>query len=471
MLEACFSMVTTACPPTFPELKHMPGEFINCRAAGGFLAVLVASFFLAFAREAVVAAPLDPIPQSTSTSRQFTVFSRDPKVRMTTASLAEEIKNVWLDVVGRPDRWQHPILIVPGSGPVKGREDIRVMLLVGDANMKRIQIDVPDARSMDSPEFAAAVYEALLMASAMDQNPSISAKAVRRPPVWIPQALTQQFLSRKNPPPGGLIEGLMQSGRTPTVTSVLKQKNPPSSVMERTVFRILSFALLRTLIESPGAAVEARAYLRTISLDSTDPGMEGLLAAFPSIGNADSLERLWTLSLARIALPTRTKQLEMRETREELVRILALRAEVPRRGGGTEVLEGAAALPALAAEQGGARFAMNIATQLMQLETRAHPLWLPVVSSLRETALELARKPRANVRKKLDGAIETLALLEDRGTRIEDFLNWVEVNRVGRPDPVFAEMLRMQEETFDAPPRKDALSLYMDKMESVYRLR
>jgi len=420
-----------------------------------------------------ICAPLDPIPQTTSSSRQFIVFSRDPKLRIATASQLEEIKNVWLDVAGRPDRWEHPILVLFTENPLarRGPGNVFLTTLIGDANRKRLQIDVTDRTQIATPEFAATVFDALAMAAAMDANPNFRAEDFRRPPLWISQGLVQQLLARKNPPPGGLIEGLVQSGRTPSLASVMRQRSLPASLTEQTIFRMLSFALLRTAIESPGGANAMKAYLRSIALNQTDPGMDGFLAAFPTIGGAESLERLWMLTLARLALPARTNILTARETRAELDKILAIRMDVPQKGGSIETLEGAAALPHVASGPGGQRLAMGIATSLLSLETRANPLWLPLVRSLREIALELARKPRANVRKRINQALETRKLLDECTVQIEDYLNWFEVNRIGRPDPAFAQMFRMQESSFQPAPRTDTLSLTMDKMEALFGTR
>jgi hypothetical protein len=177
------------------------------------------------------------------------------------------------------------------------------------------------------------------------------------------------------------------------------------------------------------------------------------------------------LTLARLALPARTNILTARETRAELDKILAIRMDVPQKGGSIETLEGAAALPHVASGPGGQRLAMGIATSLLSLETRANPLWLPLVRSLREIALELARKPRANVRKRINQALETRKLLDECTVQIEDYLNWFEVNRIGRPDPAFAQMFRMQESSFQPAPRTDTLSLTMDKMEALFGTR
>lgn len=410
-------------------------------------------------------AAFGPPPSSTSNSRQFIVFSHDRNLRSRTVDFVEQVKKSWLETFRLPDRWQFPILLVfHESGRWRSSEPFTISFLSDGEGSYRWQIDIRDPATATSPEMAAKLFQALLLEYHSRLDPPKPGRNLKLPPLWLTEALLQNLLSRRDPPPVQLIENLVNNPRPPTAQSILRQKNLPASVTEQIVYRLLAYSLLRTMIESPAGPERLTTLFRT-----TPPGEipeDAILAAFPDWqNNWEILERNWLLTLARLNHTSRTGFLSLRETRQELARLLAARASTTKKDGTVEEATGANAYPLIAREQGGPRTLIGRGNQLLQMELRAHPLYQPIVREYREILLELARRPKWKPGRRLERVETVRAELDERSAAFEDFLDWFEANQTTSADPAFQQILRLQASVLSPDSRPDAISRALDRYE------
>ena len=411
----------------------------------------------------------EPAGQTISTSRQFTITGADRQARSRMASLAEDVRSVWAAALGLSPSWEFPILInFPEESRRRVRQSVALQVLAGDGDTLAFQLTIWDPALIGQPEMAQWILQAL----AAEYTARYFRPAVNRPfrlaPEWFIQAITQQWLTRRSPPALQLLEGLLNSPRPPTVAGVIRQQAFSGSSAELVTYRLLAQGLLQTLSEAP----EGKAGLRELvgRLGEREMDLTAILAAFPSLENADRLERQWTLTLARRAVTTRTHLLSFAETVRELQKILSLESELPVKRNEVEALQGPLALLGIAREQGGAHRLGGIVAELMQLEVRTHPLFHPVVREYREICHQLMRRPRSRMRERIEKNMELTDQLRQLGESISEALHLYEVNS---PAPVSRPASRSTappiSTAWEPAPRRDAITRALDLFEEKNR--
>jgi hypothetical protein len=101
------------------------------------------------------------------------------------------------------------------------------------------------------------------------------------------------------------------------------------------------------------------------------------------------------------------------------------------------------------------------ATELLQLEFRAHPLLRPVVEEYRNIVSLLAVKPKSRLDRRIEDNEKIRSLLVERHKAISDYLNWFEATQVDESETPLAEQTR----PLELPPRNDPVTLYLDAIE------
>jgi hypothetical protein len=403
-----------------------------------------------------------------SSSRQFTVEAENPRLRSNCASFVEQIRQVWIELLGpEAGRWELPIYVqFPPDQRRRPRAGVTLGAVTGDGNQTRLQLTIWDPNLVGTPELASWIFQALALEYAARSTPL--ERSSRLAPPWMTQAWVQTWLARREPVPTQMLEGLMSGSRPPTASSLLRRRAPAGSLTEATTFRILSWSLWRTLAEFPDGRPGLRHLVKI--LPGTDLNQEDILAAFPSLENQwERLERQWSLVLARQSYTNRTRLLSLQETGRELQKLLDLKGELPVRGGEPEAVEGPLAMQAIARMDGGTHALNRLTNQLVLLETRANPLLAPIIREYREISFLLTRRPRSNHRQRITDNMELQQRIQAWGSKISDEMNTFEVNRQGPSDPMFQQMLRTQTEAFTPEPRRDAISTALDLLETRQR--
>lgn len=348
------------------------------------------------------------------------------------------------------------------------RQPFQLSIVEGDGGAIRLELIFWDRQILKNPVFPTAILQALVVEFAARTQPPRAGETVQFAPLWLTEAMVQEVLGKKQAMPAQLLEGIMSGSRPPSVADILRQRNLPGSVTEQTTFRLLSLALLKTLLDSPEGRQGFRQFCSRPEHFNT--GAEAIFQSFPSLdGQMQTLERQWALTVARMSYTSRTRLLSFAETRSELGKILDLQTDSAPGRDDSVSLTGADALMPLARSQGGPRLMMGLVGELMQLEMRAHPLYQPLIREYREITHHLARRSRSNQRKRIEATKELVESAERFAERIEDAMNVFEVNRAGASDPQFGKTLRLQEDVLQETPRRDALSLALDAAEARFQ--
>lgn len=351
----------------------------------------------------------------------------------------------------------------------RDRAPVTISPLQGDGGEFRLQMNVWDRELLNSPDLAAAVFQLLAVEASSRKSPPPANQALRFPPAWFVQAFVQQWQAKQRQPPLAMLEELMNSKRPPTATGILRQRNPPVGYAEASTFRLLSWALLRTLLEQPEGRNSLRAYIEEGT--AIEWSNEKLLEKFPTLNTPpDALERQWVLTIAKFSHSEKVHLLGMRETITRTRSIFDISSELPiPRSKEKETLNGPLAMLGFATEEDGARQLMRLVPELLQLELRSHPMFTAVLREYRDIATQLARRPRSKLRKRIEANDELFASLVTYAESVEDAMNEYSINQPGSGDPLFREIFRTQFNSFETEQRTDAVSRALDIVEMRYR--
>ncbi|MDX2080183.1 MAG: hypothetical protein SFU53_05305 [Terrimicrobiaceae bacterium] len=410
---------------------------------------------------AVAQTPGRPV-RAVTTSGQFVVYSKEAEWRSVVSRRAEAAREAWDRWLGNPGRSQQPIIIQDLRGQARPRGNPRAVTAVyeGDGGLPKVQLDVYDASLLSGEDFEAELFRALALDLTYRGKTLRAGKSFRLAPDWVVEGMAEEFRVRRGGPPDGVYAALLRSDRPPKLEDFLRSRPAGMSATTMTIFRTQALALLRALEQTRERGTGLGRFLA--SLDEGEASLKSLLAAFPSLdGNAGTLERLWTLAIARGTAARNVDALSVAETNRRLDEILDVTAFKDPRRPEEGTVGGAEALPLIARSEGGPFIMRQKAAEMLALEMRAHPAMRPVISEFRAAAELLAEKPRRNVQKRLEEAAKIRDLLGQRTGGVGDYLNWFEATQLDTLSGDFLEITNPPE----APKRTDPLTEHLDAIE------
>jgi hypothetical protein len=192
-----------------------------------------------------------------------------------------------------------------------------------------------------------------------------------------------------------------------------------------------------------------------------------LLQNFPSLGKSEaSLEKWWTLGLARFSASDRYHALSVAETDARLAPILNLEIVTDTKKGTKtpftledykKFVKLRMAKPALQSQ----------AAALAALLPKAHPLLRPVLTEYQRIATSLAQGKTRNIEEALGSIGNYRMMIVERTDKITDYMNWFEATQMAERSGAFDSYLKTAKaiETAPVPKRDDALSRYVDQVE------
>lgn len=401
--------------------------------------------------------------RSTSSSGQFVVYASDAKRRTQMARRAEEASVLWTTTLKADENNKLPIIIMDrlGEERPRGNPPIVTRIYESDGNKLKIQTDIYDAAVLRTFAFEVDIFRALGLQAIYQKTPLRAGRAFRVPPPWLVEGLAEEIRVRAEGSPDGLHSALLQSQSPPKLEDFLRLKPELLQATSLSLYRAQSLALIRTLQQLPEGASGIRAFL--VSLGEDEASLKSLLAAFPSLKNdASSLNKLWTLAIARGTTSTRAENLSVAGTIKALNAIFDIAASADSKKPAESTVKGPLALPLLARSEGGAFAMREKGAELLALEFRSHPLLKPIVAEYRSIVSQLAEKPRRkNMEKRIDENGKILELLSQRSTQTSDYLNWFEATQLDTLSGQFPEITDPPR----AEPRTDPITRHMDAIE------
>lgn len=392
----------------------------------------------------------------------FVIYSPDRQTRSLLARHAQTAAKEWEEITGDKVISSTPIIIVDKTHSAKprGAKGASCHLFEIEDGRLKVQIDVLDDWAMKPGYFETEVIRALALHAMHRKRPPKAGKNYAQPPGWLVEGIGEQIRRRGGTVPNGVHAALIQSERPPALGDFLQQKTDRLDATSLLLYRAQALALLKALSDSKNSKPKFLAYLENPDRMNSDPAK--LLEAFPNAApDVSSLNKIWTLSLARSSMPPRLASLSVDKTNEELTGILALEVPADPKNKNSTSTSGPMALPLAARDQGGAFLMRQRSVDLLNLEFLAHPLLRPIVEEYRNIAMLLSVKPKSKVEHRIVEIEKIRVLLVERHKAISDYMNWFEATQVDESNCSLAEETRPD----PVPPRRDPITQHMDAIE------
>jgi hypothetical protein len=411
----------------------------------------------------VVRPPL--APRTISGSKQFLVFCADPAARSQVASYTEEIKNSVLQVLGEADRWKYNILVTLETIPAAQGQPPAVLSLFQNESGLKIQIDVRLGSDPSKVNLQRLLVRALLLEFSYRDQPQLvkPGRPYVEPPWWLVEGIMQIFLRRETGLDTDLFKRIVDVNRLPPIRKFLagQPSDFDGSAIE-TMDQACAMCLVQLLTDQPGGRASLASLVRHWPQGNGD-SVASLTQEFSSLAkNEQSLQKWWTLNLARFSAADRYKGLNSEESEKQLTAALTLQIA---KTGSTEIqtftLADYGEFLKLPAHKDALTGSLNA---LSALATTATAYYRPVVAEYQEIISLLLHGKTRGLKSRIAKADQLRADLHERMTGITDYLNWFEATQVSVRSGKFEGYLKAANELAEPPPRQDPLSRYMDEV-------
>lgn len=416
-------------------------------------------------------AAIDTLQRSVSTSKQFVVYCPDARLRLSVVSFVETAKHDVLETLGLGDHWQYPI-VVNLQPPVSTdtTRPLRQVSMVQTEGGWRVQADVVlEKGELKQVRFPELIIRAILLELAYRKHPPVVGSSYAELPSWLVEGLAQAMQTRAAgaPPNAALFRQLIDNGRLPAISDFLKSNVNSMDATSLAVYGACSLSLLDMLTGLPGGqAALARMVTGLGDAAPADPVTQ-LLAYFPALGGSEtSLEKWWTLGVARASTLDRHLSLSVAETDARLVPLLTLSVVTDEKKKTKEPFPLADFKTYLKyPDAKAALFAQSNA--LAVLLPQAHPLLRPAVLEYQRIVLELAKGKKRGMDEAFTSVATFRGLIVERMDKIVDYLNWYEATQMPEQSGAFDDYLRGAKALEKAVPPKgtDVISKYIDQVE------
>jgi hypothetical protein len=420
-------------------------------AVGGFSLILLCS-------SALSAATLE---RSISPSRQFIIFGGNRILRSAVSDAAERTKSKVLTLLQARDQWSVPILL----------------------NLERPQADVPEIPPalLSFSQTGAGLKIQLNLLVASDFQPAVLQREILRTILLEMSYRSLPSLPAGTPyvaPPDWLIDGiLVLDSETPEIFDALDTvaSNPPTlkeflaerpgrlDSPSRALYRACASALVRILLEHDNGRAGLARYIADLPRASTDTLAE-MQSHFSWLGtDPAAVERSWRENIARVASERRFALLTFAATSEQLDECLLAKIAQDREKKNSLTLDEAIRANRPNIDTAAAK---QLAQRLVLLSARAHPLLRPIVVDYQLAAESVARKKRHGLAKHLGNSRALREKIAARMNEVDDFMNWYEATQAKTASGVFRDYLHAAVDNDAVPRRRDALSVYLDALET-----
>ena len=411
------------------------------------------------------AGALDLRQHSDSASKQFSIFCEDAPLRGRVASFAEEVKHDVLQLLGERDAWQAPVVIVLQRAAA-GAPAAQVRLLESLPGFK-VQIDVGIGDDPAAVNLQKQIVRAVLLEYAYRETGVQGGTEFREAPWWVIEGCIQLPRQRASGPNSDLFKRLLETNKLPPLANFLVQKPDELGGTVRSLDRELAGCLVQLLTSQPGGRPSLARLVRAWPQSNGDP-LALLKKEFPTLAADEAtLQKWWTLQVARLAAADRSRGLSLEDTAKQLTALLTLEIPTGKDGGKKTFAPGDFAqylkLPASRA------VLADHHTRILALSARAHVLLHPALVDAEQALALLARGKTAGVAGRLARLEEGRASALRRADKIADYLNWFEATQSTVSSHAFDEYLRTAREISEQDRLyRDPIARYLDAMEHEY---
>ncbi len=408
--------------------------------------------------------------RSVSSSRQFIVYCPDTRLRLAVTGYVETLKAGVLETLGLGDTWKYPIIVnmERPSTIAPDRPLSRLRLSETEAG-PRVDLDVL-IRQEDFHEvhFPQLVVRAVLLEIACQAHPPGGNREFFLPPAWLVEGIAERLQARATgrEPNAALFRTMIEAGHLPKIRDFMRSDVETMDETSRKIFAACSSSLLEMLADLPNGRASLARAVRDLQSSGTD-SVGLLLKNFPALGGSEeSLEKWWTLGLARFSALDRFRSLNVADTDASLQPLLKIEVITDEKSGKKSTFALEDFKKFVKQRTAKAPLRQRVA-MLRALLPRAHPLMQAVVEEYAGIATSLSEGKMRGIEKSLAETANLRKMIVERTDKIADYLNWFEATQMPEPSGAFDSYLRTVKELQSAPlPRRnDALSRYLDQME------
>ncbi len=411
---------------------------------------------------------LKPLPRSTSATGQFVIYAEDTKLRLAVAGFAEEVKETLYGFLGtRPDDWQATIVVnfLSGSAVLPGLPPSQVRLLALEEGFK-VQVDA----RLDAEPMAVALERQIARAVLLEfihrgQGLIRAGEAYREPPPWLIAGVLGQLEIKRRGLDADIFKSLIGAGRLPSISRVLYADPTGYDSTSRALYEAYALSLLQLLADQPSGKKQLAEYVRSVP-QSTGDAVADLLAHYPALGGStDTLEKWWTLSMARLSTTDRYQGLSIEASEEELAALLVFK--LPGKSDPIPLEN----YRILAKTPAGRAVVQAAHDRVVGLAARANPLYRPVLAEYEQILAKLARGKTSGLAERLESAQKYRELVTQRMDDIADHLNWFEATQMLTRSHAFDAYLRAATTRSTSPAglQRGPVAAYLDEVEKQYR--
>ncbi len=419
----------------------------------------------------------DLLTKSFSRSKQFVVYAADGAVRGGIGSVAEETKTAVLAALGLKDQWKLPIVIdlrPPDAGMPNARPPSRLILGQTGAGLK-VELDLLLGAAGRDNRIRDELVRAILLELAYRDHATLPAGLTYNlPPPWLVEGLSAYLENEENGLSASLFAALLPASQTLSLEDLLARNPAALDSTSRTVYRAYAFTLVRLLVqELPGGKAGLAGFIHDlpgVAMDS-ERGAGALRSHFPELASsADSLDKWWSLSLARVAASDQYQAFSLEETDRQLTGALTFPAPASSKDAAPRSLT-LSDYKEIIALKDRKRILEPVQQALLALSARANPLVRPEVEEYQLIVAELIRGKAGGLDERLQklAARRTEALT--RKASIDDYLNWYEATQLKTASGAFESYFRAarQVKAENDVRRPDAISTYLDGLALEFR--
>jgi hypothetical protein len=411
---------------------------------------------------------------TTSSSRQFRISGGEPNLRSSMAFLAENVKADFLALGQEKDQWKVPIsLMLHGKqGDPIPRRSIVIDLQWGEDGFK-LNLHAHLAQGVDQARLRSALLATLLYEKSLRTIPPgpLEERLLVRP--WLVEGLSEMIEWRRGNSDRRLYQSVFQAGGLFDLEEMLDMSQTEfdeSDSVLRMGFRVSACGLLMALLEQPSGDQAFHAFLNEAAQFGGD--MPVLLRKhFPGLNlSKKSLEKWWSLQMANQSRNTLTEVMTIQETDLALTEALKLRFRdeqgIPRDRDLSSwqelaTLEESAKLPSI----------RHAEESLARLSYRCFPSYRKLLSDYQVLLRAMIQtKPKIDISTKLRELEESRLLMNQRGERAIDYLDWFEITRARETSGVFDDYMKLKQRLDQGlMQHQDHLSHYLDRVDRLYQ--
>ena len=383
--------------------------------------------------------------RSDSSSQQFTVYCDDTALRHRVVSFVEEVKADVLRLLGERAERGAPIVVTlePAKVPLKpGEPPVVVRPVQSDAGLK-IEVLVKIDDDPAAVHLQKHIVRALLLEYSYRDRGLHGGESYTEPPWWVVEGATQIFRRRDTGNDTGFFKSVLSANKLPQLDEMLGPRVEGLGSAALAMDQSFAMCLVRLLVDQPGGHDSLARLIREWPLGHADP-VTALSSAFPAILNQASLQKWWTLGIARFAAADRAFGMTMEETEQELNAKLLFDFAVGKAGGRKSFTiadyEEFVKLP-------DSRAALDARhKEIVGLSLRANALFRPILADYEQIFALLARGKTGGIKSRLVKVETYRASMLHRMGEISDYLNWFEATQMTERSHAFDGYLKVVNE-------------------------